>query len=221
MKIGEDVALHIASIERSESPTDGYLGRVPLMVAVHVVKMMVAVHVVKSAASLHGVYSVAVLGASGFAGAELLRLCASHPAFDVAIATGDSMAGRMVSDLYPSLAAAYPGVVFTAYGPGVASGCDLVFCALPHGASQAVVPRLRSTVGCIVDLAADFRLCDESLYPSWYGEEHTAPEMLPEFVFGLPELFRSRISGAELIAAPGCYVTAASLALPLWSLLAL
>ena len=174
---------------------------------------MVAVHAVEDAVSLHGVYSVAVLGASGFAGAELLRLCASHTAFDVAVATGDSMADRAISDIYPSLAAAYPDAVFTAYESGTVSECDLVFCALPHGASQAVIPELRDAVGCIVDLAADFRLSDESLYPHWYGEAHTAPELLPEFVFGLPELFRQHIRGAELIAAPGCYVTAASLAL--------
>ena len=156
---------------------------------------------------------MAVIGASGFTGAELLRICASHPYLEVAVATGESMAGTAVADLYPSLAAAYGDAEFVPYDPGAASGCDLAFCGLPHGASQAVVPELRNDVKHVIDLAADFRLDDPGLYPAWYGEEHTAPELLDEFVFGLPELFRSHIRGAELVAAPGCYVTTATLAL--------
>ena len=158
-------------------------------------------------------HRVAVVGASGFTGAELLRIGASHPDLEVAVATGESMAGRAVADLYPSLAAAYSDAEFVPYEPGIASGCDLAFCALPHGASQAVVPELRGDVKHVVDLAADFRLDDPGLYPAWYGAEHTAPELVAEFVFGLPELFRDHIRGAELVAAPGCYVTTASLAL--------
>ncbi len=158
-------------------------------------------------------HKVAVIGASGFTGAELLRICASHPDLEAVVATGDAMAGKAVADLYPSLAAAYSDAEFVPYEPGVASGCDLAFCGLPHGASQAVVGELRNDVRHVVDLAADFRLDDPGLYPVWYGEEHTAPELLDEFVFGLPELFRDAIRGAELVAAPGCYVTTASLAL--------
>ncbi len=158
-------------------------------------------------------HKVAVIGASGFTGAELLRICASHPDLEVAVATGDSMAGRDVADLYPSLAPAYGGTQFVPYVPGVASGCDLAFCGLPHGASQAVVGELRDDVKHVVDLAADFRLDDPDLYPAWYGEEHSVPALLDEFVFGLPELFRDDIRGAELVAAPGCYVTTAALAL--------
>ena len=158
-------------------------------------------------------HKVAVIGASGFTGAELLRIGASHPDLEVAVATGDSMAGRAIGDLYPSLAPAYDDVQFVPYEPGIASGCDLAFCALPHGASQAVVPELRDDVKHVVDLAADFRLDDPGLYRAWYGEAHTAPELLDEFVYGLPELFRDDIPGAELVAAPGCYVTTASLAL--------
>ncbi len=158
-------------------------------------------------------HKVAVIGASGFTGAELLRICASHPDLEVAVATGDSMAGRDVADLYPSLAPAYGGTQFAPYVPGVASGCDLAFCGLPHGASQAVVGELRDDVKHVVDLAADFRLDDPDLYPAWYGEEHSVPALLDEFVFGLPELFREDIRGAELVAAPGCYVTTAALAL--------
>ncbi len=92
-------------------------------------------------------------------------------------------------------------------------GLDLVFCALPHGESQKFVPELRARVGCIVDLAADFRLKDPALYPQWYGEAHAAPELLAEAVFGLPELFRDDLPGATLVAAAGCYPTAAGLAL--------
>lgn len=158
-------------------------------------------------------HRVAVVGASGFTGAELLRICAAHPGLEVAVATGDSMAGRAVADLYPSLAPAYGDTEFVPYEPGVASGCDLAFCGLPHGASQEVAGALRSDVKHVVDLAADFRLDDPGLYPEWYGAEHTAPELLDEFVYGLPELFRDDIKGAELVAAPGCYVTTAALAL--------
>ena len=157
-------------------------------------------------------HRVAVIGASGFTGAELLRIGASHPGREVAVATGDSMAGRPVADLYPSLAPVCGGMEFVPYGPGVAAGCDLAFCALPHGASQVLVGELRGDVEHVVDLAADFRL-DAGLYPVWYSAEHTAPELLDQFVYGLPELFRDDVRGAGLVAAPGCYVTAAALAL--------
>lgn len=156
---------------------------------------------------------VGIVGASGYTGAELLRLCASHPELEVVVATGDSAAGTRAADVFPSLAGAYPDLVFSAYEPADIDGVDLAFLAMPHGASQNVVPDLRKRVGAIVDLAADFRLKDASLYPIWYHDEHQAPELLAEFAFGLPELFRSDIAGATLVAAPGCYVTTASLAL--------
>jgi N-acetyl-gamma-glutamyl-phosphate reductase len=156
---------------------------------------------------------IGIAGASGYTGAELLRLVAGHPDLQLVVATGDTQAGTKVADAYPSLAAAYPNLEFAAYEPTLFDGLDLAFLALPHGASQSLVPDLRKRVGRIVDLAADFRLKDPSLYPQWYGEEHTAPELLSEFAFGLPELFRDTLLGAELVAAPGCYVTAAALAL--------
>jgi N-acetyl-gamma-glutamyl-phosphate reductase len=156
---------------------------------------------------------VGIAGASGYTGAELLRLCAGHPDLEVVVATGDSAAGTRAGDVYPSLRAAYPDLVFETYEPTAFDGLDLAFLALPHGASQAIVPDLRKRAGKIVDLAADFRLKDPSLYPTWYHEEHTAPELLDEFAFGLPELFRDAIVGVDLVAAPGCYVTAAALAL--------
>ena len=156
---------------------------------------------------------IGIAGGSGYTGAELLRLCAGHPSLDVVLATGDTQAGTPAAEVYPSLAAAYPDLVYEAYEPTRFDGLDLVFLALPHGASQDVVPDLRKRVGNIVDLAADFRLKDPSLYPIWYHAEHTAPELLVDFAFGLPELFRDDVEGSDLVAAPGCYVTAASLAL--------
>lgn len=154
--------------------------------------------------------SVGITGASGFAGAELMRLCAQHPEFDVVFASADGQAGQAVGELYPSLASAYPNLWLEPW-EAIPSGLDIVFLALPHGASQGIVPKLEATH--IIDLGGDFRLKDPSLYPLWYGQEHTAPELLNDFVFGLPELFRTDIAGASLVAVPGCYVTTAVLAL--------
>ena len=158
---------------------------------------------------------VGIIGASGFTGAELLRLLAGHPDLDLVVATGDSQAGTAVADLYPSLAAAYPDLVFSPATDGLADehGLDLVVCGLPHGTSQAIVPGLLDGKRTVVDLAADFRLKDASLYPQWYGAAHTVPELLADAVYGLPELFRQELVGAKLIATPGCYVTTATLAL--------
>ncbi|HEY8544241.1 MAG TPA: N-acetyl-gamma-glutamyl-phosphate reductase, partial [Acidimicrobiales bacterium] len=157
--------------------------------------------------------SVGIVGASGFTGAELLRLLAQHPTFEVKVATGDSQAGNRIADLYPSLAGAYGDATFDAYDPAAVDGLDLVFLGLPHGASQTVVPDLLGRVGKVVDLAADFRLTDPELYPTWYGEAHTRPDLLEAFTYGLPELFRPEVRVANLVAAPGCYVTTATLAL--------
>ncbi|HEX2700664.1 MAG TPA: N-acetyl-gamma-glutamyl-phosphate reductase [Acidimicrobiales bacterium] len=154
-----------------------------------------------------------IFGASGYTGVELLRLCAGHPEIDVVLATGDSTVGTAVGNLYPSVRSACPGLILADPDPAAADGLDLVFLALPHGASQALVPDLRKRVGKVVDLAADFRLRDPGLYPVWYGAPHAAPELLSEFAFGIPELFRSELRGADLVAAAGCYVTAAALAL--------
>ncbi len=154
-----------------------------------------------------------IIGASGYTGAELLRLLAGHPAFEVAVATAHTHAGQPVGEHTPSLAAVYPGLVYEDNDPGRLDGLDLVFCALPHGESQRLVPGLRGRVGLVVDLAADFRLQDPALYPSWYGEHHAAPELLGTAVYGLPELFRDGLVDATLVAAAGCYPTAAGLAL--------
>lgn len=157
--------------------------------------------------------SVGIIGASGYTGAELLRLCAQHPELHVRVATAETQAGTPIGELYPSLAAAYGETVFTRFDPAACDGLDLVFLALPHGASQEVVPQLDGRVGALIDLAADFRLTDAELYATWYGEEHTRPDLLGEFTYGLPELFREQIAGAKRVAAPGCYVTTAVLAL--------
>ena len=159
------------------------------------------------------VFGVGVVGASGYAGAELLRLCHSHPDLDVAWATGDTQAGTLVGHLYPSLTAAYPGLAFQTYDPAMAADVDLVFLALPHGASQRLMPALLDGGPKVVDLGADFRLRDPAVYERWYGEAHVAPELLDRFAYGLPELQRDDIVKADAVAAPGCYPTAAALAL--------
>ena len=158
---------------------------------------------------------VGIVGASGFTGAELLRLLAGHPELDVVLATGDSQAGTSVAELYPSLAAAYPGLVYESWTSGLADqlALDVVFLGLPHGTSQSIVAEVHDGSRLVVDLGADFRLKDAALYPRWYGAEHTVPDLLATAVYGLPELFRSELAGATLVATPGCYVTTATLAL--------
>ena len=154
-----------------------------------------------------------IIGASGYAGAELLRLLSGHPELQLAWATGDTQAGTAVAELYPSLLGVYPDLMFREYNPADAETVDVVFLALPHGKSQELVPDLRKRVSHIVDVAADFRLKDAALYPTWYGEEHACPHLLAQSVYGLPELHRQALATATLIAVPGCYPTAATLAL--------
>ncbi len=158
-------------------------------------------------------YRVGIVGASGYTGAEMMRLLAGHPSFELVLATGDSKAGTAIADLYPSLAAVYRDRTFDAYTPEATDGLDVVFCGLPHGISQTVIPDIRGRAKHIVDLGSDFRLHDKELYPQWYGAEHTCPELLADFVYGLPELFRPQIEGAELIAATGCNAATSILAL--------
>ena len=157
--------------------------------------------------------SVGIIGASGFTGAELLRICATHPHFEVKYATGDSQAGTLARSLYPSLAATYPNLVFEEFEIDKALACDVLFLGLPHEASLELVPQLVNKVKLVVDLSAAFRLTDTSKYPQWYGFTHTHPELVASAVYGLPELHREQLKTARLIATPGCYVTAASLAL--------
>jgi N-acetyl-gamma-glutamyl-phosphate reductase len=157
--------------------------------------------------------TVGIIGASGFAGAELLRLCAGHPGIKVAWATGDRQAGAPIAALYPNLRAVVGDQRFETWDPALADGLDAVFACLPHGASSELMPTLLDRVPLVVDLAADFRLKDPGAYPTWYGEAHPHPELLARFAYGLPELFRDGLVGASAIAAPGCYPTTAALAL--------
>lgn len=157
--------------------------------------------------------AVGIIGASGFTGAELLRLAAAHPDFDVRYATGDSQAGTRAAELYPGLAAAYPDLVFETFDVDRARGLDLVFLGLPHEASMSMAPELVGHVGCVVDLSAAYRLKDPTQYPTYYGFEHDQLGLLADAVYGLPELHREALKGAQLVATPGCYVTTATLAL--------
>jgi len=157
--------------------------------------------------------SVGIVGASGFTGAELLRLLAAHTDADVSYATADTQAGTEAGALYPSLRPAYPDLTFEPFDVSRAAGLDVVFLGLPHQSSMTVARQLVGRVGCVVDLSAAFRLKDRTDYPRWYGFEHDQPELLAEAVYGLPERHRTELVGARLIATPGCYVTAATLAL--------
>jgi len=158
-------------------------------------------------------FQVGIIGASGFTGAELLRLAAQHPDLEVVVATGDSRAGTRAAELYPNLAAVYPDLVFEQFDLERARRLDLVFLGLPHAASMAMAPELVGHVRCIVDLSAAYRLKDPSHYPVYYGFEHDQPGLLADAVFGLPELHRDALRGAGLVATPGCHVTTAVLAL--------
>jgi|GEM_PF-12675 len=160
-----------------------------------------------------GTVPVGIVGASGFTGAELMRLIAGHRSFTVKVATAATQAGTAVADLYPSLAAAYPDLVFSEFNPDDFDGLSIVFTGLPHAASQQVVSELAGRVEHVVDLSADFRLNDPAVYEEWYQTPHTQQDLLDAFAYGLPELYRSEIEAKPHVAVPGCYPTAAVLAL--------
>lgn len=157
--------------------------------------------------------SVAIVGASGFTGSELLRLCDAHPGFRIDVATGDRRAGEPIARSAPSLAAAHGGRTFDQMDLDAVRACDVVFLCLPHEASMRLVPSLIGAGRTVVDLSAAYRLRDASSYERWYGFAHEHPELLASAAYGLPELCRASLAGAVLVATPGCYVTAASLAL--------
>src|SRR3954470_24685001 len=156
---------------------------------------------------------VAIFGASGFVGAELLRLLDAHPELEAGPLFADSQAGETLDKVHPHLAPAYPDASFERYSPELLEGAGLVFAALPHGHSQKVAPEILDRGIPFVDLGADFRLDSAEDYARWYGEPHLAPELLSRFVYGIPELHRERIVGAKAVAAAGCYPTSAILAL--------
>jgi len=143
----------------------------------------------------------------------LLRLCGAHGDLDVVVATGESNAGRPVREHVPALAALYPTMVFAPTNEVFSTSLDVVFLALPHGESQRYVPELLSNGVQVVDLGADFRLRDHTVYETWYHQEHAASALLASAVYGLVERHREELRGARLIAVPGCYPTASALAL--------
>lgn len=157
-------------------------------------------------------HRIAVIGASGYTGVELLRLLALHPAVEIVCITSRQYAGQGVAQVFPSLRGCLD-LVFEDVDPaGLAVRADLVFTAVPHQAAMGMIPVLLDA-GCrVVDLSADFRLRDAAVYEAWY-QEHTAAALLAEAVYGLPELYRSQIPSARLLANPGCYPTSAALAL--------
>lgn len=145
-----------------------------------------------------------------------MRLVYGHPELEVVHVTADSNAGASVAALYPSLGAAYPGLIYDSFDTssigGALDGIDVAFLALPHGESQRLVPNLLDRVSHIVDLGADFRLPPPD-YEQWYGVKHEAPALQERFAYGLPEVCRDELTANAHVAAPGCYPTAATLAL--------
>jgi N-acetyl-gamma-glutamyl-phosphate reductase len=156
---------------------------------------------------------IGVMGATGYAGAELLRLAATHPDLEVVVATGASSVGQRVATSVPALAASYPELTVVSPERIFDHDLEVAFLCLPHGESQAYVPELRRRGVPVVDLGADFRLKNALDYRAWYGHEHAAVELLTRSVYGLVERHRRELEGAELIAVPGCYPTASVLAL--------
>jgi N-acetyl-gamma-glutamyl-phosphate reductase len=142
-----------------------------------------------------------------------MRIIRGHPEMEVTVTTAHQYAGERVASLYPSLEGFYDGTFAEFDAEVVHENCDAVFLGLPHGESMAVAPGLLDAGKKVVDLSADFRLRDPASYENWYGTEHACPGLLGEAVYGLPEVNREKISGARLVANPGCYPTCALLGL--------
>jgi len=147
-------------------------------------------------------HSIAILGASGYTGAELVRLISTHPSMRIVALSADRKAGMQMGDVFPHLRHLDLPTLVTIDEIDF-SGVDLVFCALPHATSQAVIKELPKTVK-IVDLSADFRLRDPAAYEKWYGKPHSAPDLQAEAVYGLTEFYRDEIARARLVAGTGC-----------------
>jgi N-acetyl-gamma-glutamyl-phosphate reductase len=159
---------------------------------------------------------IGILGASGYTGAELVRLLLRHPRVEIALLTADRRAGQMMGDVFPQFAPYdLPRLVTIGEVDWATSGLDLVFCALPHATTQKVLKDVLAKAPGIkvVDLSADFRLTDPAAYAKWYGHEHHALELQKEAVYGLVEIYRRDIRKARLVANPGCYTTCAQLPL--------
>lgn len=156
---------------------------------------------------------VSVIGASGYGGAEAVRLLATHPEVRLVHVTAETRVGQALADLYPNLRG-FVDLVTEAADPAVIGrDSEVVIVSLPSGKAMAIVPELLERGARVIDVAADFRLRDAAQYPAWYGITHTAPRYLGEAVYGLTELHRTDIRAARLVANPGCYPAAAVLAL--------
>lgn len=156
--------------------------------------------------------AVSVVGATGYTGAELLRLLLGHGRVSISQIVGHGTAGQPVASVLPSFAGILEGEVRAFDPDAIAASSQVAFCALPHGASAPTVAALRERGVIVLDLSADFRLRDLAVYGEWYGE-HGAPALLADAVYGLVELYREELRTADLVAVPGCYPTAATLAL--------
>lgn len=155
---------------------------------------------------------VAIVGASGYTGVELIRLLSNHHEVEIAAVTSEQNAGKNIASIFPSLSKVFEKTLEHLSIEEIASKADLIFTALPHRKAMDVIPTFLNKGKKVIDLSADFRIKDSKTYGAWY-EEHKAPELLREAVYGLPELHRSEIKNARLIANPGCYPTSAILAL--------
>lgn len=154
---------------------------------------------------------IGVIGASGYTGADLIRLAAAHPHVEIAALAAATHAGQMLAEVFPHLARVTAPVLTRAEETDW-RGCDAVFSGLPHGAAQDIIKALPGDLR-IIDMSADFRLRDAGVYERWYGRSHDAPDLLAEAVYGLTEWYHADIAGARLVACPGCYPTAVLLAL--------
>jgi N-acetyl-gamma-glutamyl-phosphate reductase len=159
---------------------------------------------------------IGVLGASGYTGAELVRLLISHPRVEIALLTADRRAGQAMRQVFPQFSPFDLPKLQSIEGlDWIGAGLDLIFCALPHATTQKVIKQVLAALPAIkvVDLSADFRLSDTAAYARWYGHEHHAPELQRQAVYGLVEVYREEIKRAHLVANPGCYTTCAQLPL--------
>lgn len=154
-------------------------------------------------------HNVAILGASGYTGAETIRLVHSHPNLRIKALSGHSRAGQKLSDTYPN----FGDLMIQKWEDIDFSDIDMVFACLPHGASQETIAAIKGDVDHIIDLSADFRLRDPALYADTYGRSHDFPDLLKTAVYGLTEYARKELSGADLVACPGCYPTCSLLSL--------
>jgi N-acetyl-gamma-glutamyl-phosphate reductase len=159
---------------------------------------------------------IGVLGASGYTGSECVRLLLRHPQVEIALLTADRKAGQEMREVFPQFSPyKLPKLVSIEGLDWPALGLDLVFCALPHATTQKVIKEVfaKAPDMKVVDLSADFRLADTAAYARWYGDEHHAPELQKDAVYGLVELYRDRIKTSRLVANPGCYTSCAILPL--------